>query len=186
MSMTDDLPRRTRLGRAGALLAGAAVYALLVYGPLEFYWTPFLLGVAYLVAAAAGGRRGGLWATGLVLAGWGVGVLLPNELGVAVSPGDGYLIGVGAAVIVGGLLVRRGFEIGLIGVGATALAAGLIHTFAGDEIAALVKPWPYVVLLAVVGAVNLAFALAPRSSESRSTDAGPRLGSTAREPSPTT
>lgn len=164
----ESLPRKVRIGRGGALLAGAAVYALLIYGPLEFIWTPFVLGLVYLGAAAAGGRRGGLWATGLVLTGWGIGVLLPTKFGVKeVSAADGYLIGVGAAALAGGLLARRGFSVDLIGVGATAFLAGFAHLFAGDQIQALVEPWPYVALLAVTGAVNLALAFTARSSAHR-------------------
>ncbi len=183
----DSLPRKVRLGRGGALLVGAVVYALLVYGPLEFLWTPFLLGLAYLGAAAAGGRAGGLWATALVLLGWGLGVLAATKVDIGVSTADGYLIGVGAAALVGGLLARSGFSVDLIGIGATAFIAGVFHTFAGDPVQALVEPWPYVVLLGAVGALNLALALAPRSSPARSsTRTGPRLGSTATEASPPT
>ncbi len=182
----DALPRDVRIRRGGALLAGAAVYALLVYGPLEFLWTPFLLGLAYFGAALVGGRQGGMWATALVLTGWGVGVLMANKLEIGVTSADGYLIGVGAAGLVGGLLARSGFAVDLLGIGATALLAGVLHTFAGDQIPALVKPWPYVVLLGVVGAMNLALALAPRSSAARSpARTGSRPGSRAPEASPT-
>lgn len=182
----DALPRRVRIGRGSALLAGAVVYALLVYGPLEFLWTPLLLGLAYLGAAAAGGRRGGLWATALVLTGWGLLVVVSNKLEVGVSTADGYLIGVGAAALVGGLLARSGFSVDLIGIGGTALIAGVAHSFAGEPVAALVEPWPYVALLAVVGTVNLALALAPRSSAAPApTRTDPRLGSRATEASPT-
>jgi hypothetical protein len=186
--MTDSLSRKVRLGRGGALVAGAAVYAALVYGPLEFYWTPFLLGVAYLGAATAGGRRGGLWATGLVLTGWGVGVLLRSEFRVDLSAGDAYLLGVGAAALVAGLLARSGFSVDLVGVGATAFAAGLLHTFAHQG-NALTQPWPYVALLAVVGAVNVALAFVPQSRAARGPSARtePRAGTraAARQAAPT-
>jgi hypothetical protein len=179
MPFDDAVPRDTRLRRGGALLVGAAVYALLVYGPLEFFWTPFLLGLAYLGAAAVGGRRGGLWATGLVLTGWGAGVLLA-KLDFGPSAADAYLIGVGAAALAGGLLARSDFAVNLVGVGATAVAAGLLHMLAGDPIGALVNPWPYVALLGLVGATNLALALAPRGSTARSpTRTASRPGSTA-------
>ncbi len=169
---SEAVTRNVRLGRGGALLAGAAIYALLVYGPLQFYWTPLLLGLAYLGAAAAGGRRGGLWATALVLTGWGVGVLLATKLD-SVSSGDGYLMGVGGAIVVAGVLARSGFAIDLVSVGGTVLIAGILHNAAGDPVQALVKPWPYVALLAGVGALNLVLALAPRrrpaSSSARTT-----------------
>ena len=165
--MTEDLTRDVRLRRAAVLLAGAALYAALVYGPLEFFWTPLLVGAVYLAAAAVGGRRGGFWATGLVLAGWGVGVLLISEAKMDLSSGDAYLLGVGAGVTVAGLLVQRGFSVDLLGVGATVFIAGLLHAVAHQG-NFLTKPWTYVALLAVTGAVNLALALAgARASAAR-------------------
>ena len=179
----DALPRKVRIGRGAALLAGAAVYAILVYGPLEFIWTPFLLGLVYLVAAAVGGRRGGMWATGLVLTGWGIGVLLPTKFGVKeVTAADGYLMGAGAAALVGGLLARKGFAVDLVGIGATAFLAGFVHLFAGDIIGVLTEPWLWATLLALVGAVNLALALAPGSSDEREPKrTGPKLAPTRQE-----
>jgi len=182
----DSLPRKVRIGRGSALLVGALIYAALVYGPLGFVWTPLLLGLAYLGAAAAGGRNGGLWPTGLVLTGWGVGVIIATKLEIGVTAADGYLIGVGAAALVGGLLARGGFGVNLIGIGGTALIAGVAHTFAGDQIPALVEPWPYVALLAGVGAMNIGFALAPRPSADTSARTGPRFGAQPAETSPTT
>lgn len=75
----------------------------------------------------------------------------------------------------------------LIGVGATAFLAGFAHLFAGDQIQALVEPWPYVALLAVTGAVNLALAFTARSSATGvPARTGPRMPSATRETSPTT
>lgn len=170
--VSEAVTRTVRLGRAGALITGAVVYALLVHGPLQFYWTPLLLGLVYVAAAAAGGRRGGLWATALVLTGWGVGVLLATKLD-SVSSGDGYLLGIGGGIVVAGVLARSGFAIDLVSVGGTVLIAGILHNAAGDPVQALVKPWPYIALLAGVGALNLVLALAPQtrptSSSSRAT-----------------
>lgn len=186
--MTENLSRRVRLGRGAALLGGAAVYAALVYGPLEFFWTPFLLGVVYLAAATAGGRRGGLWATGLVLTGWGVGVLLVTEFRVdGLSAADAYLLGAGAAALVAGLLARNGFSVDLIGIGASAFIAGLLHTFAHQG-NVVTKPWLYVALLASVGVVNVALAAVsqPTGEGSASTRADARRGRTAGETAATT
>jgi len=182
--ISETVTRNVRLGRAGALLAGAVVYALLVYGPLQFYWTPLLLGLAYFGAAAAGGRRGGLWATAVVLTGWGVGVLLGTKLD-SVSSGDGYLMGIGGAIVVAGVLVRGGFAIDLLSVGGTVLIAGILHNAAGDPVQALVKPWPYVALLAGVGALNLVLALAPRTSPTSSSARTPKQSGEAAQASPT-
>jgi hypothetical protein len=66
-------PRRRR--GVALLLGGVAV--LLLVGkdrPLEFLWLPLVTGLAYLLAAAAGGRGGDLWGPGLVVTGFGVGV----------------------------------------------------------------------------------------------------------------
>jgi len=168
--ISETVTRNVRLGRAGALLAGAVVYALLVYGPLQFYWTPLLLGLAYFGAAAAGGRRGGLWATAVVLTGWGV----------------GDLMGIGGAIVVAGVLARGGFAIDLLSVGGTVLIAGILHNAAGDPVQALVKPWPYVALLAGVGALNLVLALAPRTSPTSSSARTPKQsGVEAAQTSPT-
>ena len=182
--ISETVTRNVRLGRAGALLAGAVVYALLVYGPLQFYWTPLLLGLAYFGAAAAGGRRGGLWATAVVLTGWGVGVLLTTKLD-SVSSGDAYLMGIGGAIVVAGVLARGGFAIDLLGVGGTVLIAGILHNAAGDPVQALVKPWPYVALLAGVGALNLVLALAPRTSPTSSSARTPKQSGEAAQASPT-
>jgi len=40
------------------------------------FWTPLVLGLSYLAAAAAGGRHGGRWATACALTGWGAAVAL--------------------------------------------------------------------------------------------------------------
>jgi hypothetical protein len=66
-------PRRRR---GAALLLGAVAVVLLVGEdrPLEFLWLPLVTGLAYLLAAAAGGRDGDLWGPGLVVTGFGVGV----------------------------------------------------------------------------------------------------------------
>lgn len=162
--------REVRLRRGGVLVAGAAIYAALVYGPLEFLWTPLLIGLAYLGAAAAGGRHGGMWATGLVLTGWGLGVVLTNKVDLGLSTADGYLIGIGAAAVAAGLLASRGFAVDLVAVGATTVFAGLIHTLAGDPVQALVEPWPYVALLGLVGAVNLVLAFLPQRAVERSAE----------------
>ena len=65
-------PRDVRLRQGAALLGGAALLQVAVaVGPLSFFWTPFFVGLAYLAAALAGGRRGGHWATATVLLPWG-------------------------------------------------------------------------------------------------------------------
>lgn len=50
-------PSAVRLRQGLALIGGAGVIELLAgIGPLDFFWTPLLVGLAYLAAAALGGR----------------------------------------------------------------------------------------------------------------------------------
>lgn len=154
----DHLPRSVRLGRAVALLLGAALYALLVPDPLGFVWTPLLLGAAYLAAAVPGARDGGLWATAAVLIGFGLGAVAHGELGIGVDAGAAYVTGVGLGLVACALLERAGFAADLLSAGAVVLAAGLLFALAG-ETELFADPWLYVALLALVGAANAVLAL---------------------------
>jgi len=65
---TTRVAPRTAAARGAVLLAGAAVLLLLVEGRgVRFFWVPLLIGVTYLLAAAAGRSTGPLWAPGWVL-----------------------------------------------------------------------------------------------------------------------
>jgi len=60
-----------------ALLVGAALMlGLIQTGQVRFYYTPLIVGLTYLGAAAVAGRRGALWAPGIITSLWGVAVLL--------------------------------------------------------------------------------------------------------------
>lgn len=75
-STAGPLLTRRRRG-ALALIAGALVEGVLVQqGIIEFFWTPLILGLTYLAAATAAGRKGALWAPGIVVTCWGVAVVL--------------------------------------------------------------------------------------------------------------
>jgi len=148
------VPPRTRVARGVALLVAAALYALLVDGVLDFTWTPFLLGLAYLAAAAVGGPRGGLWSTATVLLGWGLGVLVVFQTGLEVQRAAAEVTGVGLGVLAAAALAARGFSVDLVGVGATIVLAGAVFLLQG-HVDAVTEPWPYAVLLAAVGAANL-------------------------------
>ncbi|MGI8537685.1 MAG: hypothetical protein ACR2K2_14660 [Mycobacteriales bacterium] len=75
-STAEPFLTRRRRG-ALALIAGALVEGVLVQqGIIEFFWTPLILGLTYLVAATAAGRKGALWAPGIVVTCWGVAVVL--------------------------------------------------------------------------------------------------------------
>ncbi len=61
---------------AVALLLGALAMELLVQEQVvRFYYTPLIVGLTYLGAAAAS-RKGALWAPGIVTSCWGIAVLL--------------------------------------------------------------------------------------------------------------
>lgn len=153
----------TRFIQAGAFALGAlALYFLIEKGSLEFYWVPITVGAAYLAAAAAGGKAGGHWPTAVVIVGWGAvvvwaGETRPENLDIAGL----YLAGAGAGVLVGGILIRLGFAVDVIGLGGAALAAGLILAFAG-RVDQFVEAQYFALLLAVVAVVNIVLGVAAR------------------------
>jgi hypothetical protein len=145
-------PRRRQ---GAALIAGAALlYLLEAVGDLSFYWTPLLIGLTYLVAAALGGPRGSYWATAIVLTAWGAGVLLLHERTIDVSVQSGYLLAVGVGATVAALLDRGGYAVDALGVAATILLAGLVFALQ-PQADALSRASTYAALVAVVGLVRL-------------------------------
>ncbi len=126
--MANSKAYDVRIRQGLALLVGAVALELLVgQDVLRFYWTPLVLGLSYLVAAAVGGRAGGHWATACILSGWGVAVV---AIGLAQSQhidvAGAYLFGAGAGASAGSLLPRAGFEVSQLGLAATIVGAGLI------------------------------------------------------------
>lgn len=140
------LPRQRS---AAVLLVGALLTVALVQGGvLSFYWTPTVVGLSYLAAAAAAGLGGALWAPGLITTCWGITVLLGVH---EVVPGDkrSYLIA-GAVGIVLALLLRRtlGMAAGYLGM-VVSLAAIAVYdnpqvpawVFSGTTFAVLLAVW---------------------------------------------
>ena len=152
-----------RLLQAGAFLLGAlALEALVERGSTPFYWVPLIIGLSYLGAAIVGGRTGGHWPTACVLLGWGAvvawaGQTRPERVDLA----GAYLAGGGAGVLVAGLLLRRGFKVDVIGLGAAAVGAGLVLALASRH-AGLVEARTFAIALAVLALVNVALGLAAR------------------------
>jgi len=150
-----------RVRQGAALLAGAAVIELAIaVGPLSFFWTPFFVGLAYLAAALAGGRRGGYWATAAVFVVWGATVAGLNEFGsLDVRIAAAYMAALGASAMLAGVLQRRGFALDLVGVGGSILLAGFF--FAIDRYWASVfgRADTYAALVALVGIWSLVAAL---------------------------
>ena len=138
------------------LLAGAAVfYALLGLGGVGFHWTPLVLGVVYLAAAAVGGPQGSYWATAVVLTLFGFGPVARFAWNVDASAASLYVIALGLAVLVAAQLAERRVAITPTAVGATILALGLIFSLQ-THFALIEEAWPYAALLALVGAGRLA------------------------------
>jgi len=105
---------------AVALLLGALAMEFLVQQQVvHFYYTPLIVGLTYLGAAAVAGRKGALWAPGIVTSCWGIAVLLgvhhvvtidgklsyeiAGFIGVALALALRYTIGLAAGVV--GLVV---------------------------------------------------------------------------------
>ncbi|HEV2061371.1 MAG TPA: hypothetical protein VGR12_00850 [Solirubrobacteraceae bacterium] len=154
-------PPQLRLRQGAIFLGGALLYALLVRTVLDFDWTPLLLGVVYLLAALAGGRDGGFWATACVLLGWGLGVVAVREIELDVYEPGAHLAGAGAGVLVAAILARADrVEADAVGLGATALAAGLLLALV-PHVEVFHDFGLYVLLLGLVGALNVMLALSP-------------------------
>ena len=158
--------KSVRIRQALLLLAGALALELLVtQGSLRFYWTPLILGITYLAAAAAGGRRGSYWATACVLVGWGLAVVYVGATEPAdIDTAGAYLFGAGLGVVAGTLLARRNFDVSPLGLGATAAAAGLILAISPRAPDLLYDARTFALAIAAVGLVNLALAVKPTPS----------------------
>lgn len=157
--MTDPQEHRPpalRLRQGLALLAGALLVAVLLGGDArDFYYTPLGLGLAYLAAAALGGRRGGYWATAVVLVGWGAAVVWARKGRPDLDVAGLYLAGAGAGAVVGALLARRGFAVDPLGAAATVLVAGILLSFAGQWPEVLEEARTYALLVGLVGVGNV-------------------------------
>ncbi len=144
-----------RLRQGLVLLLVAVVFAAVVGPePDRFYLTPLGLGFAYLAAAAAGGRRGGYWATAIVLVAWGLAVVWVRESRPDLDTAGVYMVAVGLGAIVGLLIARRGVAVGALGLAGTIVLAGLSLAFATrwDE---LVEARSYAIAVGLVGLVDV-------------------------------
>ncbi len=156
-AMTQEKAASTRLVQGLILLVGALVLATAVDRSVsEFFWTPLALGMTYLVAAIAGGRDGGYWATALPLVGWGLAVVWYRE----VRPEDidlagAYLAGTGFGLVAAAVLDARGVPVPLAGLAATVTGAGIILALSSRS-EALTDATTYAVAVGLVGAVNVA------------------------------
>lgn len=155
-----------RLRQGLVLLAGALLVAVLLGGDARnFAYTPFGLGLTYLAAAAVGGRRGGYWATALVLVGWGADVVWARRGRPDLDIAGLYLAGAGIGAVAGVLLSRRGFAVDPLGLAATVLAAGLLLSFAARWSEVLEDARTYAILVGLVGLGNVVAGAAGGSDE---------------------
>jgi len=153
--MASPKPRAQRIAQGLALAAGAVALELLVArGSAPFYWTPLMIGIAYLAAAVLGGREGGHWATATVLCGWGLAVVWAGSSGPDLDTAGLYLAGAGAGASVGLVLRRAGFEVDALGATVTVAAAGVVLALS-PQASALVDARTYAVAVGVVALVNL-------------------------------
>lgn len=130
------------------LVGGAAMLGLVQTEAVRFYYTPLIVGLTYLAAAAVAGRRGALWAPGIITTCWGIAVLLGVH-NVTHSGKASYELA-GAIGIAVSLLLRYtiGLAAGFIGM-VVAFGVILIHNYAhvpswifhGVTFAALLAAW---------------------------------------------
>lgn len=147
-----------RINRAILLLAGAAFLMVMVAPDDDrFYWTPLVLGLSFLAAAAAGPRTSGPWAPACVLVGWGAAVVFVRLAEPDLDTSGVYLAGAGAGLTVGIELARRGFAVDYTTLAVTVVIAGALlalSTVAG----VFADAWPYAVLLGLLAVAQLVWA----------------------------
>ncbi len=120
---------------------------------------PLIVGLAYLAAAWAGGRGGGLWAPGCVVTGWGVANLALAEPALAdlrAPESAAHMVGIGLGVLALGALARAGVQTSLESTGLAVLLSGVLFVLQrGQGWEALNAPWGYagLLLLYAVGEV---------------------------------
>jgi len=157
-----ERPPEQRVRQGGALLAGALVMALVLGDePRRFFFLPLGLGLVYLLAALAGGRRGAYWATAIVLLGWGAAVVLVREARPELDTAGLYLLGAGLGVLAGLLLERAGVAVDPLGLAGTVVLAGLVLALA-PQVAALTEARTFALAVGLVGLVNVLAGLAAR------------------------
>ncbi|MGI9064499.1 MAG: hypothetical protein ACR2FQ_11920 [Pseudonocardiaceae bacterium] len=152
--------------RSGLVLLGGAAVVLVLASPVAlgrdrpldgFFTIPLLSGLAFLAAAAAGGRRSPLWGTGVAVSVWGALVLLHYHsvppFGAVGGPpwvvnGVFLLIGGVVAVVLGGILRLGGRTIGVL---AAVVLSALLYAAALNGVPYAAVWWPYAVVPALRG-----------------------------------
>lgn len=130
------------------LLGAAAMLGLVQTSQIRFYYTPLIIGLTYLIAAAVAGRRGALWAPGIITSLWGVAVLLGVHRVTSGSKGTYEIAGAIGIVLALVLRYAVGLAAGFVGM-AVAYAIILVHDnahlpswiFKGATFAVLLGVW---------------------------------------------
>jgi hypothetical protein len=158
-SASESLRRRSR---GLVLIAGGAAVALLLepVGPLALAWLPLLLGASYLLAAVAGGREGALWAPGIVVTVWGLGVLVAlGEVGEGRPFGSTTTAALGLGTLLAVAATRVGLRVSALAVAAPVALIGLVFAVQEQGPGALGElagnGWPYGLALGLWGAWEL-------------------------------
>ncbi len=156
---------------AVALLLGALAMELLVQQQVvRFYYTPLIVGLTYLGAAAVAGRKGALWAPGIVTTCWGIAVLLGIHHVVTIDGNLSYEIAgfIGVALALA-LRYTIGLAAGVIGL-VVAMAVIFAHSYAHAP-AWIFNGVTFAVLLGVWGLWELRPSRRPEQAASSSAPA---------------
>jgi len=145
------------------LLTGAAVLLLLVEGrDLRFYWDPLLLGVTYLLAAAAGHSTGPLWAPGWVLVVVGLTEAWWFRAG---RPADSFelaqltLLAAGTGALLAVAMTSIGVRVSAMSLALAVLLTGAFNLAEAKAVPHVAgNAWLYAALLAAWGLYELAVA----------------------------
>jgi len=174
MRPVKELPALQRARQGAVLVAGGlALEGLVGRGELAFWWTPLLIGLAYLAAAVSGGRGGSYWATAAVLVGWGGVVVWLNESQPDVFAPAAHAFGMGLGVLLAAAAARAGRRVDLLGVGLTAAVAGLVFMLERD-VDSFGDATTFAVIMVAVGAFNLALAAKARGGQADDSEQRPR------------
>ncbi len=121
----------SRRRSALALLAGALTMELVIERQaLAFYYTPLIVGLTYLAAALVAGRKGALWAPGIITTCWGISVLLGVHGVTTIDSKILYEIAAVIGVLIAlGLRFGAGIAAGPVGI-VVSLAVILVHNYA--------------------------------------------------------
>ena len=133
------------------ILIGALVESFLLspLGPQPFYLTPLVLGLTYLAAAATGGRKGTLWAPGLIITCWGIGVLLVFSHTVQADFPSVSVTALGIGALLSAALPRLGVPVHPLSIAVPILFSGLTELIASRGVAVFGYGWFFGLLLGV-------------------------------------